>query len=307
MNQPLRRADGLLRNAIEWLVLMIVCATPWLFGAVEPEHRSWLFAAVSLLLLLWATRVVISWRVTWVPCPIAFCLAAVFLVGVLQITVLPSAWIDVLASGQASIYGRLMPSQIEQLPNLPSVDASTAGRTISLYPEATRGWLINLLAVFMLYLVVRNNAATDASLRRLGLAAFCNGTALALFGLVQYFSTNDVGTVYWKYPTEGVVFGPFVNRNHFAFYVNICIGLTVGLLLARPNGSLPQAPDLGDSRSRLARFLNDPTLLWIGGGLGLMACGVMFCLSPRWIHRLGRGAGDLFCMRQLEEANAWAG
>ena len=38
-------------------------------------------------------------------------------------------------------------------------------------------------------------------------------------------------TVFWTFQTDGAVFGPFICRNHFAFYLNLCLGLTTGLFL----------------------------------------------------------------------------
>src|SRR5262249_35720035 len=60
------------------------------------------------------------------------------------------------------------------------------------------------------------------------------------------------------FPTQGQVFGPFICRNHFPFYANLCLGLGLGLLLAR-------------ERSRAGRprrgLLHDPAALWVAGGL----------------------------------------
>ena len=39
--------------------------------------------------------------------------------------------------------------------------------------------------------------------------------------------------MYWTFDAQGASFGTFVNRNHFAFYMNICVGLTIGLLASR--------------------------------------------------------------------------
>ena len=84
---------------------------------------------------------------------------------------------------------------------------------------------------------MRNNAASPESLRRLFVVLVVNGCALALFALYQFF-TLPRDTVYWTYQTKGAVFGPFISRTHYPFYLNICIGAGIGLLfglgLARP-------------------------------------------------------------------------
>src|SRR5439155_11921127 len=140
--------------------------------------------------------------------------------------------LDRLAPGTARIYEQLLPAQAEVLPLAETREAAppSTGSTISLYPGRTRQELIRLLAVLLLFAVVRQNTASVGSLRRLSIAVLVNGALLALFGLVQFF-TSSPRTVYWTLPSPATVFGPFVNRNHFAFYINLCVGLSVGLLL----------------------------------------------------------------------------
>src|SRR4029078_9360133 len=97
------------------------------------------------------------------------------------------------------------------------------------------------------------------SLERLAWVGFATGTALALMALAQHLS-GDREQIYWRYDTGGPVFGPFVNKNHFAFQIHLFAGLGAGLFLriAQRNGL----------QSALA-----PGLL---GGLGLMLVAVGF-------------------------------
>src|SRR5262249_43784266 len=132
----------------------------------------------------------------------------------------------------ARMYGQFLPAQPEALfegEELPVV-SPPPGSTISLYPGATQALLLRLLAVFLLFAVVRTNVASAASLRRLSLAALANGVLLAHFGVIQFFSSPR-HTIYWSVNAAGPVFGPFVHRNHFAFYMNLCLGLGAGLIL----------------------------------------------------------------------------
>ena len=86
--------------------------------------------------------------------------------------------------------------------------------------------------MILLFAVVRNNVASPASFRRLSLALVINGSLMSVFALVQFF-TSAHNTVYWTYQTQGAVFGPFICRTHFPFYVNVCIGAGIGLLVGR--------------------------------------------------------------------------
>ena len=116
--------------------------------------------------------------------------------------------------------------------------------------------MIRLLAVVLLFVVVRNNLAELGALRRLALAMLVNGSALAAFGLLQQF-TSPPGTVYWTYPTLGRVYGPFVCKNHFAGYVNLCIGLALGLLLALRTSPASFSGGRAVPRVRWLYLLND--------------------------------------------------
>jgi O-antigen ligase len=56
------------------------------------------------------------------------------------------------------------------------------------------------------------------------------GFALALFGLIQSFTSPT--KVYWfRELGQSTAFGPFINRHHFAAYMEMALALPVGLLL----------------------------------------------------------------------------
>src|SRR5262249_22830727 len=116
--------------------------------------------------------------------------------------------------------------------------------------------------------------------------AIVNGACLALFGLSQFF-TSPHNVIYWHYQSPGQVFGPFISRTHFAFYLNICIGLGVGFLLWA-NHSFATGQD-----QSLRSILQKPLALWTIVALGLMLGSVIFCLSRGGFLALG-GAGLLF-------------
>jgi hypothetical protein len=222
---------------MEGVVLTLTCLSPWAFGAGESLFELCLYAGVALLLLLWGLRMLLEGRLTWKRSPLALCLAGLFLIGIWQLAPLPRPVLQVLSPGTPRLYDKLLPSQPEMLPSGAEQQAPAvpAGTTLSLYPTATRLELVRVLAVLLLFAVVRNNIASPAALRRLGIVALANGTLLALFGFIQFFSSPP-GLLYWTFPTPGSVFGPFINRNHFAFYMNLCVGLGLGLL-RMPSGA----------------------------------------------------------------------
>jgi O-antigen ligase len=286
---------------MEGIVLLLACGSPWALGAVHPAFEALLYGGVGLLLLLWAARALLQGRLTWRHCPVAVCLAGLFLLGVVQLAPLPRGALTRLSPAAAGLYGELLPGEREALPPpaiLPDVPLA-AGKSLSLYPAGTRAELVRLLAVFLLFAAVRSNVASPAALGRLAVAATANGAALSLFALLQVFSAPRL-TVYWALPVaaESAPFGPFICRNHFPFYVNICIGLAAGLLLAR-RARWRAAPDL----------LHDPPALWVGLALALMLAAVVLSLSRGGLIALAcaGGVGLLWGAARSSRPVRWGG
>jgi tetratricopeptide (TPR) repeat protein len=269
------RLVRLLRGSMEAVVLALVALSPWAFGCVHPLPKLVLAAGLAALLGLWAVRLLVEWRLTWHRSPVALCLAGLFLLGVWQITPLSAGALDTVSPATARLYRQLLPSSPEVVAEgeAPETDQLFAGTTVSLYPGGTRVALIQILALIALFVVVRNNVASAASLRRLALVALVNGAALALFGLIHVFTASP-HMIYWSIPSGGAVFGPFINRNHFACYVNLCFGLGFGALLATA------AAAAGGNRAYASPgLLRRPELLWVGSALGLMLAASVLCLS----------------------------
>ncbi len=294
------KASRWLVIGMEATVLTLVCLSPWVYGAVHPGFEFLLLAGVALLGALWAGRMLVE-GLSWQKCPVALCLMGLFLLGVWQLTPLSKPWLGTLAPATEKRYEQLLPSEAEQLPGAAQPSSVPTRLTLSLYPYATQLFLVRLLAIFLVFAVVRNNLATPAVFRRLSVAVVINGTLLAFFALIQFFSSTP-NMVYWTYPSLGTVFGPFINKNHFPYYVNCSIGLGFGLLWSRRWSLLNQRTEeaaearahLGTKRRSLRRssagskpdwvsswlsILQDPVSLWICAGLALMVSSVAFSLS----------------------------
>ncbi len=259
---------------MEGILLLIVGLSPWAYGAVHPGFEFLLFAGASLLAGLWGLRILLEGRFSWKICPVTVCLALLFLFGIWQLTPLDKSFLATISPTTAGLYQQLLPAKPE-IPPLEGTGVETAvGTTLSLYPQVTRLRLQRILAVFLIFVVVRNNLGGSRPLRRLAIVAVANGALLSLFALVQFFSSPPTW-VYWTYPSMGSVFGPFICRNHFPFYINMCIGLGLGLLWSR----------------RSSRLLHDPVSLQICLALALMLSSVAFSLSRGGFLALVGGFG----------------
>jgi O-antigen ligase len=309
------RAAALARGVLEGVVIALVCLAPWALGSVHPAFEGLLYAGVGLVLVLWAARALLEGTLHWRRCPVAVCLAGLFLLGVVQVAPLPRTVLTHVSPATASLYDALLPAERESLPPpqiIPPVPLPV-GETFSLSPSATRAELVRLLAVFLLFVAVRYNTA-PGRLGRLAVACTVNGAALALFAFLQFLSSPR-GLMYWSIPeTDAAPFGPFIDRDHFAFYVNLCIGLTVGLLLARRRGvaTAAEAEENGPVTRQwwgVFELLNDTAALWIILALALMLAAVAFSLSRGGLIALAGGCVLCLLLRAARSSRPtrWGG
>jgi O-antigen ligase len=101
----------------------------------------------------------------------------------------------------------------------------------SLDPYATRMTLVQTAALAVYFAAALAFIDTPRRLRLVVRTLVLFGSLLAVFGLLQYFL--NPAQIYWlRQPQYALPFGPFVNRHHFAAYMELTIGLPLGLLLS---------------------------------------------------------------------------
>jgi O-antigen ligase/tetratricopeptide (TPR) repeat protein len=266
--QPL--AGRILNVAMEGIVLLLVFLTPWAFGCVHPSFEFLLDASLALLVVLWATKIVLTGCHPVDFCPVALCMAGLLLLGLWQIAPLSRPVLGWVSPATAARYDALLPAAQEKLPTgTLANDPSETGFTISVDRGATREEVVRLLAMLAAFLLVRQNLTSPGRLKRLCLVAALNGTLLTLYALVQFW-TMKRGTIYWSIPTVGWAYGPFINHDHGACYLNLCFGLALGLFLI-------------ESRRAQARagrnWWLEPGVLWSALPLTILLVGVAFSLS----------------------------
>jgi O-antigen ligase len=97
------------------------------------------------------------------------------------------------------------------------------------YPFLTRSELLKLGAYFLVFFLTAQLFRKRSELKGLAWFLMLLCFAVSLVGIIQYFTSE--GEIYWfrKLTEGGDPFGPYVNRNHFAGFVEL--GLPVGLAL----------------------------------------------------------------------------
>ena len=104
---------------------------------------------------------------------------------------------------------------------------------LSVYPYLTKLELLKLAAYLLLFFLAVQSFRTAEEVRPFLWFLLVFGFAVALFGIIQYFSFN--GKLYWLRELRygGFVFGPYVNHNHFAGLMELIIPLGLAILFYR--------------------------------------------------------------------------
>jgi len=101
--------------------------------------------------------------------------------------------------------------------------------SLSFDPYSTRFILVLVAALLMYFAAVLVFVDTPKRLRILVRTIMVFGFFLAIFGLTQSFTSPD--KVYWmREIPQAQAFGPFINRHHFAAYMEMALALPLGLV-----------------------------------------------------------------------------
>ena len=188
----------LLDKTIVGCFLAAVVFTTLALGTVEAWSVAIFQLIVVLMILLWAAKAIVEKHLEIKVPPPALPLGGLVLVGLAQSFAL------IGSSGQT--------------------------RSLSMDVEATRGAAAMIFFLFVSFLIAANLFDTNDRLHTLANFLIIFGLGLAVFALIQHFTWE--GKMYWMRPTPSAgagTGGPFVNRNHFAGYMEMLIPIPVAL------------------------------------------------------------------------------
>ncbi len=204
------------------LVLLLLGAGPLLAGAVhEPVFVPLLAGCAAAGLWAWGRARDDARQGRAVPpLPAGRLLLALHALVLFQLVPLPPAVLRALSPGSFSFYAQALLVPL------------TGWRPISVSPPDTARGLAFLAAFSLLYLAVAREIAPTVWRRRLLLTVVGTGVALTLVALVQAASPEP-RRIYglWRPQWDWAVFGPYVNRNHFAGYLVMAAPLSIGFAL----------------------------------------------------------------------------
>ena len=188
------------------LCLALVLST-LAYGTVHYWSLAVFQAGAALVVTLWAVD---AWRTRVLRIsrnPLQLPLVGLFLIGLLQLLPLGGGDPQASATGITPI------------------------RSLSLDPYSTRLALVQILSLFIYFAATLAFTDSPRRLRLLVRTIIIFGFLLAVLGLIQSFTSPT--SVYWvRELPQSTPFGPFINRHHFAGYMELTLALPLGLLFA---------------------------------------------------------------------------
>lgn len=145
------------------------------------------------------------------------------LVLVLQIVPLPAFFVRVISPATADLY---------------QTAATAAGKPIyfhpiSINPFATFSKLLLYMSYYLIFLSVVNNIRTRGLFAAVLYAIFVSAVFQGIYGLYEFLSGNQHIFHYVKKYGLDSASGTFINRNHYAAYLELSIPLLISLVAGR--------------------------------------------------------------------------
>ena len=110
--------------------------------------------------------------------------------------------------------------------------AITPVRSLSADPYSTQLFLVQIAALFVYFSATLVFVDTPHRLRLLVRTITIFGFLLAMFGLTQSLISSPT-KIYWiRELPQSTAFGPFINRHHFAGYMELAVAIPLGLLFS---------------------------------------------------------------------------
>ncbi len=278
----------------------LVVLAPLPFGSVQP----WAVLAIELiaagmglgaLVVLWREPEALPRRVRWllVPC------AVVVAVGVLQLAPLPEAWTAALVPPTAR--ARAAVAAVVPQAAWPSAPASIS-------PPDTIDALLRFVGCVLIGLGAALSLTERRHLRGLAVAIVGSGAFQGLYGSAEYLSGHQHIFGYAKkYYLESAT-GTFINRNHYAGFLAMCLPFALGLLLESAGHRRGDRDAGAPRRARLLYYATAPGVRFLLGAFAtfVIAAGIVLSYSRAGLVVAMLGVGSLAWLARLRGRNLLA-
>ena len=207
--QPRLRAAYVLGKIIFILLLALIAFTAIPYGTAEAWWKAFFVCAVFTLCILWLTEGLLSQE--WV-------------------NGLREGWSVILPVAILALFSFLQTLPLGNSGETPGGLTVNQWHAISADPYQTRFFVLQLLGLVLAGVFLFRYASTERRLRIVINLVIGVAVASAIFGILRQTTQHGVGFgLPLIAPDQG--YGQFINRNHFAFLMEMAFGLTLGLVL----------------------------------------------------------------------------
>jgi O-antigen ligase len=177
--------------------------------------------------------------------------------------------VPLLCFGALGLFQLLMTGS--SIPDAAGHASGETARAFTFDPNATRVVLVQFAGLFVYFAAALAFIDSPRRLRLVARLVVIFGFLLAVYGLMQHFVNPR--TIFWvREPKQAEPFGPYVNRHHFAGYMELVLAMPLGLLFA---GAI--------DRQRVLLYAFASAMMAIAlvmtnsrGGMLSMVCEIMF-------------------------------
>nr|HID57819.1 O-antigen ligase domain-containing protein [Desulfobacterales bacterium] len=214
-------------------VLSVLVLAPLAFGSVHVWAYSFVELCVSILVTVFLFKRIFCTRkyhqIELVSSPVYPFFLLLSIVIIIQLLPLPPSWIKSISP--VTYTDRLKLSPLNILDGSPG-SSTTTWFSLSYYRHATIVEALKILSYMGIYFLVLNTVKTRKQLDTIIYVLILVGLFETLYGIGQTFSGKQ--KIWWwtNIYDRGWVTGTYINRNHFAGYLEMILPLSFGFMVA---------------------------------------------------------------------------
>jgi len=207
---------------IEICIIFLIIFMPLAFGAVGIGSQIIFISICELMFFLWLVKSVnvnkenIEFSIS----VFHYVFAAILALFIIQIIPLPKFLLNLLSPNTYKDY----------MDFLPGYKDNFMWRSISFSTKSTKIEFFKIISYCIVIFVIIRSIGKKQQITRILTAISVSGFVIACFGILQKLTSN--GMIYWivPVPENSGVFGPFVNRNHFAGFAELIIPISAAMV-----------------------------------------------------------------------------
>ncbi len=280
------KLSEILERSMCWGMFLAIAISPWPFGCVYPIFELYLSFFFVGILALWCgsliwndNLVLVGTRRAGLPWLL---LSLLILVVAIPVVEMPT-WVSNTFSPSAGKWREITTPEVRESlianagspSEIPYPQSRLISNSLSLNPNGNLQMAFRLSALALLFVAAASVRRPASVLSELAWVGVFVGTAVAMVALLQKVSPNPQ-QIFWYFEGKGSEFGPFLNKNHYPFFANLAIGLTIGLLFERWTS---KALSWG-------MFFHDSVAMWLIASLSLQLTSLAMSLSRGGIAAL---------------------